>query len=715
MFMGSLVGGVSIVISRLQNVQKELDLASQQAVHDLDRFFENIENDLKATSDMLSATSSTSDVLRRALMRQPYISELLLVDPQGMVLERRVPIIGADVAPTQVEQPWLETVQEYEVYSEETMAEWAESRIELEVLRERKTYFSPVYLSANGVPFIDIARAVTDVWDNFAFTLVARVNLRDLWKDVNELEVGQTGYVYIADQDGRVLAYQDPQLAQDNAMLEELVGRTPQAIAASSNNRYTGLTGDQVLASGEALDVMPWFSIAEQPLNEVLRSLAGLATLLLGVLLLLGSLVFDINRFIQRWITSRLSRLRQGVQELSDRNLEHRIEMQTPDELGALAEAFNSLAAQLQEMIDTLAERVAERTRDLEQRSIQIEAASEIAREAAAIRNVGELLNQTVHLISDRFGFYHAGIFSLDPTGEYAVLQAASSEGGKRMLARGHRLRVGSVGIVGYAAGVGEPRIALNVGADTIYFDNPDLPLTRSEMALPLKVRERVIGVLDVQSVEENAFTEDDVAILQTLADQVALAIDNTRLLGESQRALQELEAFHGEKVRQDWQEQIARQAPAFRYSQAGVTTATADVLQQAASLPLHGRPVVLQDQDDRRLIAPIRLREEAFGSIVLSQEPGQAPWSAEELALIEEVSNQVALALENARLLQDTRRRASQEHLISEVTANVRESLDLDAILQTAVREIGEKLNIAEVEIRMGSGTNHEEKGGPA
>jgi GAF domain-containing protein len=389
--------------------------------------------------------------------------------------------------------------------------------------------------------------------------------------------------------------------------------------------------------------------------------------------------------------------------------------MQTPDELGALAEAFNSLAAQLQEMIDTLAERVAERTRDLEQRSIQIEAASEIAREAAAIRNVGELLNQTVHLISDRFGFYHAGIFSLDPTGEYAVLQAASSEGGKRMLARGHRLRVGSVGIVGYAAGVGEPRIALNVGADTIYFDNPDLPLTRSEMALPLKVRERVIGVLDVQSVEENAFTEDDVAILQTLADQVALAIDNTRLLGESQRALQELEAFHGEKVRQDWQEQIARQAPAFRYSQAGVTTATADVLQQAASLPLHGRPVVLQDQDDRRLIAPIRLREEAFGSIVLSQEPGQAPWSAEELALIEEVSNQVALALENARLLQDTRRRASQEHLISEVTANVRESLDLDAILQTAVREIGEKLNIAEVEIRMGSGTNHEEKGGPA
>ncbi len=678
-----------------------------QAVHDLDRLLDSIENDLKVTGDTLTTSSNAYDVFRRTQLRQPDIFELLLVDPEGLVLVRRRPVIDAEAVPTHVEQPWLEIVQERKVYFGDTMADWAESRIELEVLQERKTFFSPVYLSKNEVPFIDIATAVIDISDNFTSTLVARVNLRGFWKDVNELQVGETGYVYITDQAGQLLAYRDPQLAQNNAMLEDLVGRTPQAIAASSNNLYTGLDGDRVFASGKALNIVPWFVIAEQPIKEVVRSLALLAVLLGAILLSMSWLAFDVNRFIQRWIISRLFRLREGVEELSQGNLAHRIELHTRDELGALAEAFNSMAVQLQEMIDTLAERVSERTRDLEHRSVQLEAASQIAREAAAIQDLGELLNQTVRLISDRFGFYHAGIFSLDQAREYAVLQAASSEGGQNMLAHGHRTRVGSVGIVGYAAGVGSPRIALNVGTDTIYFDNPDLPLTRSEMALPLKVRDQVIGVLDVQSVEEDAFSKESVAILETLADQVALAIDNARLREESQHALQELDAFHGEKVRQDWRGQIARQSPAYRYTQAGAVTAPPAIVQQAASLPLHSRPVILQEQADRRLIAPIRLREEAFGSIVLSQDPGLDPWSAEELAMVEEVSNQVALALENARLLEDTRRRAAQERLISEVTASVRESLDLDTILQTAVREIGETLDIAEVEIRIGTATN--------
>jgi GAF domain-containing protein len=211
-------------------------------------------------------------------------------------------------------------------------------------------------------------------------------------------------------------------------------------------------------------------------------------------------------------------------------------------------------------------------------------------------------------------------------------------------------------------------------------------------MALPLKVRDQVIVVLDVQSTDEDAFSEEDVTILGTLADQVALAIENARLLEESQRTLQELDAFHGQRVRQDWQEQIARQAAAYRYTRAGVTPV-------ASSMP------AASQEEKSQLVAPIRLREEAFGSIVLSQDPDQDPWSPEELAMLQEVSDQVALALENARLLDATRRRAAQERLISEITAHVRESLDLDIVLQTTVREIGEALNIAEVEVRMGSG----------
>jgi signal transduction histidine kinase/putative methionine-R-sulfoxide reductase with GAF domain len=190
-----------------------------------------------------------------------------------------------------------------------------------------------------------------------------------------------------------------------------------------------------------------------------------------------------------------------------------------------------------------------DQTADLERRSVQLEAAAQVAREATAIRDVNQLLDETVRLISERFGFYHAAIFLVDEKGEYAVLRAASSEGGQQMLARVHKLRVGRVGIVGYVAGSGEPRIALDVGKDAVFFSNPDLPETRSEMALPLKVQERTIGVLDVQSTEAKAFGEEDVTVLQTMADQVAIALENARLfqaveqeLGERKRAEETLE-----------------------------------------------------------------------------------------------------------------------------------------------------------------------------
>jgi GAF domain-containing protein len=173
---------------------------------------------------------------------------------------------------------------------------------------------------------------------------------------------------------------------------------------------------------------------------------------------------------------------------------------------------------------------------ETQRRATQLATAAAVARDATAILDVDHLLDETMDLISKQFGFYHAGVFLLDERDEYAVLQAASSEGGRRMLERGHKLRVGEIGIVGYVASTGEPRVALDVGEDTAHFAHPDLPNTRSEMALPLKVQDRVIGVLDVQSTQEAAFSEDDVAVLQTMADQLATAIANARLFEQVQR-----------------------------------------------------------------------------------------------------------------------------------------------------------------------------------
>jgi signal transduction histidine kinase/DNA-binding response OmpR family regulator len=304
---------------------------------------------------------------------------------------------------------------------------------------------------------------------------------------------------------------------------------------------------------------------------------------------------------------------------------------------------------------------------------------------------VDELLDEAVHLVSERFGFYHAGIFLVDDEREYAVLRAASSEGGQTMLDRGHRLRVGEVGIVGYVAGSGKPRIALDVGKDAVFFDNPDLPQTRSEMAVPLVVRDETLGVLDVQSTDAAAFDEEDVAVLQTMADQVAVAIENARLLEESQRALRELQVTQGEQVREAWGRR--GQIPAFEYDRVDVRPTDlgpAPVLDQALD---SGRIVATDGPDNgsSALAAPLRLRDQAIGAIALEEIDEGRSWTQDEMDLVQEVSEQVALALESARLFEEARVRAYEQSVLSDLGQALTAQLSIDEILNEAYRKASE------------------------
>ena len=248
------------------------------------------------------------------------------------------------------------------------------------------------------------------------------------------------------------------------------------------------------------------------------------------------------------------------------------------------------------------------------------------------------------------------------------------------MIERGHRLGVGQQGIVGEVAYQNRPRISLDVGQDSVFFKNPDLPLTRSEVAIPLSVRNTVIGVLDIQSTEPAAFTQDDIDLLQTLADQIALGIQNARLIEESRNTLSRLEAALSENVRQAWREHMGTRRRAYQYTQTGI-----------ALLPQSGEakeaPVI--EGDTARLSIPIRLRDQPIGSIILQRKAGNT-WGEADKSLVAEVANQVGLALENARLLQDAQRLASREQQISAISALIQQSTDLDTVLQSTVRELG-------------------------
>ncbi|MBN2391396.1 MAG: GAF domain-containing protein [Anaerolineae bacterium] len=358
-------------------------------------------------------------------------------------------------------------------------------------------------------------------------------------------------------------------------------------------------------------------------------------------------------------------------------------------------------AAELEEQRAGLEVTVEERTQDLARRTRYLEVTTAIAREATSELELNALLTNVVNSISRQFGFYHTGLFLLDAAGEWAELKAASSEGGQQMLARDHRLRVGYEGMVGYVSQRGESRIALDTGQDRVFFTSPDLPLTRSEAALPLRVRGRVIGVLDVQSTEPEAFTQEDVAVLQTLADQVTTAINNARLFRQVEESAEAERRALGGLSAQAWSNLLSAQSGLGFVSNRQTIEPVGNTWtpQMQAALT---KGQVAADAESADLAIPIKVRDRVIGVIDGRKPDGSGQWTQEEIALMQTLAEQSALALESARLYQDTQRSAARERLVSEVTGRIRETLELEDVLKTAVREIRQALGADELGARL-------------
>ena len=364
--------------------------------------------------------------------------------------------------------------------------------------------------------------------------------------------------------------------------------------------------------------------------------------------------------------------------------------------LQAAQENSRKLAISNQELTqlrDDLESRIQERTASLEKRALQLEALSSMARNITSIKDLDALLPNTTRLVSEQFGFYHTGIFLMDAANEFAELKAANSEGGRQMLARGHRLPLDVNSIVGFVALRGDPRIAIDVGADTAFFNNPDLPETRSEMALPLRAGRRVIGVLDVQSREKNAFSQDDIFVLSTLADQIAVAIENVQLFEENQKALSEARTAFENYVRQEWRSFSQKEKHSgFIYD--GKQVAPLDKKFYSETPASHrklDKPSI--DDQSSTISLPIKLRGQTIGVLDVRSRGGVREWTRGEISLLEAAADRAALALENARLVESAQQRASRERTIGEISARIGAVSDIDSILQTAVEELGRKL----------------------
>jgi GAF domain-containing protein len=355
--------------------------------------------------------------------------------------------------------------------------------------------------------------------------------------------------------------------------------------------------------------------------------------------------------------------------------------------------------------VTELGKRVEERTAELTQRSMELEKATEQsnkrANELQTIAEIGQYLSTEKELelllplitrtVSERFGFYHVGIFLLNESRRYAVLRAANGPGGQKMLARQHKLEVGQVGIVGNVTSTGIPRIALDTGSDAVYFNNPDLPETHSEMALPLIARGKVIGALDVQSTVPNAFTDTDIATLSLLADQIAIAIDNVRLLEETQNALEESRSVLGEYVADSWQKKSTSGVVGYHQALATGQVITADKIKEV-EIPIHGENGVLT--------VPIKLRDQVIGTLNIRPSVEGREWSKDEVNIVQAVTERLGLALDNARLFEETSSRAARERLVSDITTKIRSTTDPQEMVNTAVEELKRALGVTRVEI---------------
>jgi len=332
-----------------------------------------------------------------------------------------------------------------------------------------------------------------------------------------------------------------------------------------------------------------------------------------------------------------------------------------------------------------LEQRVQERTQDITRRMVQIRTVSELTRSMSAVTDPDELLRQNIELIRERFDLYYVGIFLLDAAGAYAVLRAGTGEAGRKMLADGHRLAIGGSSMIGWTIMNRQPRIALDVGADAVRFSNPNLPLTHSELAIPIIVRDKILGAMTVQSSEANAFDRDDIEVLQGLADGLGTALDNANQFQETRQNLEEFRALNLENLQRAWAETIATYGElSYSYENTGM-------------------PAAGNGENAHTIEVPLTLRNEVIGHILL--ETDRSKLSDDEVTFVDNITNQTAIALENARLLEETERRAIQEQKLNELTSRFSRALSIDEILRAAAQELGQLPAVAGVSVRLAPG----------
>ncbi len=578
----------------------------------------------------------------------------------------------------------------------------------------------PIYSPVLQITSVFVARPVKDQQGETIAVLAGRAG----WDHPKEIMaersgLGDSGVTYL--------------VGTDHALLTKPIGDgsgRPVGPAGDTERLYAISTGantaidDHLNGSGlyENYDGVPvvgvfrWLSklqvalLAEQSQQEALASMGRMVAAIVGLAVGAALVAVVVAVTLANTIVNPLVALADLAQSIAAGEHEHTAAVVRSDEVGALARAFNSMTGHLRDRIAGLEQRIADRSSELERRSAHLMAAAEVGRAVSSILAPDSLVRQVVELIREGFGLYYVGLFLVDSSGEWAELQAGTGDAGRAMLARGHRIRVGD-GMIGWCILQGEARIALDADDDSVRLRTKELPDTRSEAAIPLRARGRVLGALTVQHRLAGAFDQEVISVLQTMADQVAVALANAQLFVENRLALEAERRAYAGLQRDAWLE-LVRTQPERGYRFTSVPHPEGE---QSLVVPLAGswRKEMIQamEQNDAvqqresegsALALPVRAGSEVVGALSFRKRKGAGQWTQEEVGVLEALADQLTTALENARLYQQTQLRAARERMTGEIAASLRQSLDFETVLRTAAQDIRRMLELPEVTVRL-------------
>jgi len=591
----------------------------------------------------------------------------------------------------------------------------------------RTSVLSPPYFDAGGGNIWMVTWSTPFFNENGNFKGVATADIAFLQTQeiVNSIKVGETGYAFLLDSNGVILGIGENggqyTALSDSMLIAAYSEKTTRWIELVAEMRAgkTGIIdatdprGEPMLVAYAPIGLDTGWSLAlAYPKSELIEATVRLRNTLfgytVGVVLIFSALLLAFTRSI----TEPLRQLREFASRVSDETLKHnqlglpaQIQIKTQDELEDLGNAFNQMSENLSRSFGTLEEQVASRTKDLARLANELQTIAEVNRELAVIRDESTLLNVSASLIKERFSYYHVGIFLIDDKGEYAVLRGASSVAAEEMLANKYKLKIGETGLVGNVTRTGQAYIAQDVDIDLVHYNNPYLPDTRSEIALPLRSYNLTIGALNIQSKLPNAFDERDLQTLQVLADQLTAAIENAVLVQKLELTLSELSKANQANTRQTWRNALGKQvAPAYEYDGLQIRPIPQNLPPKLMAQLENGRPIILspdQSNNKNTLLIPLTILGQVIGVVGLEQDDPSKSWSEEQIAIAQAAANRAALTLENARLFEESNRRATKENTIFTATRRISAAVSMENILQTTAEELDKILSDSEITIQ--------------